>query len=102
MQRDSGGVKMFETHLRRAAAGAAVWIGLVAGGGSAGPSAAQKPTPTPLMDGRRFPLPFGVQPYFKPDYPLGSGPYKAIMAVENGLSGHVAYYPADLAALGTR
>jgi dienelactone hydrolase len=62
----------------------------------------QKPTPTPLMDGRGFPLPFGVQPYFKPDYPLGSGPYKAIMAVEDGLSTHVAYYPANLAALGTR
>ena len=27
-----------------------------------------------------MPLPFGVQPYFKPEYPLGSGPYKAIMA----------------------
>jgi dienelactone hydrolase len=92
---------MSETHLRRALAGAAVWIALFAGD-SAGPSAAQKPTPTPLMDGRGFPLPFGVQPYFKPDYPLGSGPYKAFMAVENGLSGHVAYYPADLAALGTR
>ena len=63
---------------------------------------AQKPTPTPLMDGRGFPLPFGVQPYFKPDYPLGSGPYKAIMAVEPGLSAHVAYYPADLAQLGAR
>ena len=54
------------------------------------------------MDGRGFPLPFGVQPYFKPDYPLGSGPYKAIMAVEDGLSAHVAYYPANLAALGNR
>ena len=47
---------------------------------------AQKPTPTPQMDSRGLPLPFGVQPYFKPDYPLGSGPYKAIMATENGLS----------------
>ena len=49
------------------------------------PVQAQKPTPTPLMDGRGFPLPFGVQPYFKPDYPLGSGPYKAVMSVEPGL-----------------
>ena len=40
--------------------------------------------------------------YLKPDYPLGSGPYKAIMAVEPGLSAHVAYYPANLAALGTK
>ena len=68
----------------------------------AGSLSAQKPTPTPLRDGRGFPLPFGVQPYFKPDYPLGSGPFKAIMAAEDGLPAHVAYYPADLAALGTR
>jgi len=63
---------------------------------------AQTPTPTPLLDSRGLPLPFGVQPYYKPDVPLGSGPYKAIMAVENGLSAHVAYYPADLAQLGTK
>ena len=35
-------------------------------------------------------------------YPLGSGPYKAIMATETGLSAHVAYYPADLAQLGSK
>jgi dienelactone hydrolase len=63
---------------------------------------AQKPTPTPLMDSRGLPLPFGVAPYFKPDYPLGSGPYKAIMATEPGLPAHVAYYPADLAPLGAK
>jgi dienelactone hydrolase len=63
---------------------------------------AQKPTPTPLLDGRGFPLPFGAQPYYKPDVPLGSGPYKAIMATEPGLSAHVTYYPADLSKLGTR
>lgn len=62
--------------------------------------AAQRPTPTPLLDGRGIPLPFGVQPYFKPEVPLGSGPYKAIMAEEKGLSAHVAYYPADLSKLG--
>lgn len=62
----------------------------------------QKPTPTPLMDSRGLPLPFGVQPYFKPDVPLGSGPYKAIMATEPGLPAHVAYYPADLAPLGSK
>jgi dienelactone hydrolase len=61
---------------------------------------AQKPTPTPLLDSRGLPLPFGVQPYFKPDYPLGSGPYKAIMSAESGLPAHVAYFPADLAPLG--
>ena len=66
------------------------------------PAHAQKPTPTPLMDGRGFPLPFGVQPYYKPDVPLGSGPYKAIMATEPGLTAHVIYYPADLSKLGAR
>ena len=63
---------------------------------------AQKPTPTPLLDSRGLPLPFGVQPYFKPDYPLGSGPYKAIMAVEPGLSAHLAYYPANVSQLGAK
>jgi dienelactone hydrolase len=63
---------------------------------------AQKPTPTPLNDSRGLPLPFGVQPYYKPDYPLGSGPYKAIMAVEPGLPNHIAYSPADLAQLGPK
>lgn len=63
---------------------------------------AQKPTPTPQMDSRGLPLPFGVPPYYKPDYPLGSGPYKAIMVSESGLSAHVAYYPADLAPLANK
>jgi dienelactone hydrolase len=63
---------------------------------------AQKPTPTPLMDSRGLPLPFGVQPYFKPDVPLGSGPFKAIMATEPHLPAHVVYYPADLSALAGR
>src|SRR5688572_29457991 len=80
----------------------ALLIAVAAGANAIVAVDAQKPTPTPLLDSRGLPLPFGVQPYFKPDYPLGSGPYKAIMAVENGLSGHVAYYPADLATLGTR
>ena len=63
---------------------------------------AQKPSPTPQMDSRGLPLPFGVQPYFKPDYPLGSGPYKAVIATEPGLSAHVAYYPAALRNLAAR
>ncbi len=54
------------------------------------------------MDSRGLPLPFGAQPYFKPDVPLGSGRYRAIMAEEKGLSAHVAYYPADLAPLGNK
>jgi dienelactone hydrolase len=63
---------------------------------------AQKPTPTPQMDSRGLPLPFGVQPYFKPDVPLGSGPYKAIMATEAALPEHLIYYPADLAPLAAK
>jgi len=78
-----------------------IWVTVLAVAALASPGA-QKPTPTPLMDSRGLPLPFGVQPYFKPDVPLGSGPYKAIMAEEPGLSAHVAYYPADLAALATK
>ena len=39
-------------------------------------------------------------PYMPPDTPLGSGPYKAIMATEPGAEEFVAYYPADLGALG--
>ena len=63
---------------------------------------AQQPTPTPALDRRGKPLPFGVQPYFMPDVPLGSGPYKAIMSVETGLPEQVAYYPPDLSKLGNR
>ena len=62
----------------------------------------QQPTPTPALDRRGKPLPFGVQPYFKPDVPLGTGPYKAIMSQEDGLPDQVAYYPADLTKLGAR
>ena len=65
-------------------------------------TAAQRPTPTPLLDSRGLPLPFGVQPYFKPDVPLGSGPHKAVMAVEAGLPKHVAYYPASLTPFAAR
>ena len=63
---------------------------------------AQKPTPTPQMDSRGLPLPFGVQPYFKPDVPLGSGPYKAIMATGAALPEHLVYSPADLAPLAAK
>jgi dienelactone hydrolase len=46
-------------------------------------------------DGR--PLPFGRRPYQPPETPLGSGPYKAIMATAANLPAHVLYHPADLA-----
>ena len=70
--------------------------------GSVPATLAQQPTSTPALDRRGKPLPFGVQPYFKPDVPLGSGPYKAIMAQEDGLPDQVAYYPADLSRLGAK
>ena len=63
---------------------------------------AQRPTPTPLLDSRGLPLPFGVQPYFKPDVPLGSGPYKAVMTVEPALPKHVVYAPTSLAPLAAK
>ena len=63
---------------------------------------AQQPTPTPLLDGRGLPLPYGVPAYFKPDVPLGSGPYKATLSEDKGLSAHVVYAPADLSKLGAR
>src|SRR5262245_43834531 len=63
---------------------------------------AQMPSKTPLLDSRGKPLPFGVPAYHKPDVPLGSGLYKAVMSEEKGLSAHVAYYPADLGKLGAK
>ena len=41
-------------------------------------------------------------PYMPANTPLGTGPYKAIMATEAGAEEFVAYYPADLAALGNK
>lgn len=68
-------------------------------------SARQAPlSPAPMLglgkdaDGR--PLPFGVPPYFAPDTPLGSGPFKAIMTTDAGLPEHVIYMPAHLDAAG--
>jgi dienelactone hydrolase len=67
---------------------------------------AQAPlSPAPMLgigkdaDGR--PLPFGVPPYFAPETPLGSGPFKAIMTTDAGLPEHVLYHPANLEAAGT-
>ena len=63
---------------------------------------AQMTSKTPLLDSRGKPLPFGVPAYHKPDVPLGTGSYKAIMSDEKGLPAHVAYYPADLARLAAK
>lgn len=45
-------------------------------------------------------LPYGVPPYFAPETPLGTGPFKAIMATDPSLPEHVLYYPNELAAAG--
>src|SRR5262249_36101399 len=63
---------------------------------------AQMTSKTPLLDSRGKPLPFGVPAYHKPNVPLGTGPYKAIMSEEKGLSAHVAFYPSDLAKVDNK
>jgi dienelactone hydrolase len=50
------------------------------------------------VDGR--PLPFGRRPHQPNDTPLGSGPFKAVMADDPSLPAHTLYYPADLAKAG--
>lgn len=47
-------------------------------------------------DAQGRPLPFGVPPYYSHDTPLGSGPYKAIMATDPSLPEHVLYHPQDV------
>lgn len=65
---------------------------------------AQPVPPAPTLgaekdaDGR--PLPFGRQPVRPFDQPLGSGPYKAIMATDATLPAHVLYFPKDMARAG--
>ena len=68
-------------------------------------ASAQAPlSPAPMLglgkdaDGR--PLPFGVPPYFAPETPLGSGPFKAAMTTDASLPEHVIYAPANLDAAG--
>ena len=61
-------------------------------------------SPAPVLaagkDAQGRPLPFGVPPYFAPETPLGSGPYKAVMATDPTLPDHILYYPANVAAAG--
>ena len=54
----------------------------------------------PSLD--RYGKPLPPRPYIAPDKPLGAGPYKAVMSEMAGLSQHVVYYPANLAALGDK
>ena len=72
---------------------------------AAAPPAVEVPLwPAPMFgqgkDNEGRPIPFGVPPYFPPQTPLGSGPYKAVMATDPTAPQHVLYYPADLPAAG--
>jgi dienelactone hydrolase len=61
-------------------------------------------TPAPVIgpgkDADGKPLPFGKPAYYSPATPLGSGPYKAVMAMDPSLPDHTLYYPADMTAAG--
>ena len=65
-------------------------------------SAMADPAPVlaPTKDADGKPLPFGRPAYQKPDVPLGTGPYNAVMAEDPSLPDHTLYYPADMAAAG--
>jgi hypothetical protein len=75
---------------------------LVAGQAPAQPANPPAPLTAPLLgigkDDFGRPIPFGVPPYYTPETPLGSGPYKAVMATEGSLPQHVLYYPANVPA----
>lgn len=58
------------------------------------------PTLLPDKDADGRPLPFGRHPVEPYDKPLGSGPYKSIMATDPTLPAHVLYYPKDLRRAG--
>ncbi|HUO02504.1 MAG TPA: hypothetical protein VMU31_06980 [Rhizomicrobium sp.] len=58
------------------------------------------PVLAPTKDADGKPLPFGRPAYQKPDVPLGTGPFKAVMAEDPSLPDHTLYYPADIAAAG--
>ncbi len=63
---------------------------------AAGAQVPPAPTLGKDVDAAGRPLPFGIAPRLPPDTPLGSGPRKAIMAVNSDLPAHVLYYPADV------
>lgn len=79
---------------------------LFAASGFAVPACSQPAplSPPPLLaigqDMQGRPLPFGVPPYFSPDTPLGSGPYKAVMSAYDNLPENIAYHPANMDAAG--
>jgi len=70
--------------------------------GALGVAIAQIPAPvlSTEKDADGKALPFGRQPHKPSETPLGSGPYKAIMATDDTLPAHVLYYPKDIAKAG--
>jgi len=50
------------------------------------------------IDGKA--LPFGRRPHQPNDKPLGTGPFKAIMAEDPSLPDHTLYYPANMGPAG--
>lgn len=70
----------------------------------AGPLASAQTPAAPVLgvekDAGGRPLPFGRRPHQPNDAPLGSGPFKAVMAEDPGLPAHTLYYPADLDKAG--
>ena len=87
------GVALAQTPTQTPAAGAAAAAAPAAGRGGA--PRAEWP-PGYLEPG--LPQP----PYMPANTPLGTGPYKAIMATEPGAEEFVAYYPDNMAALGKK
>ena len=91
--------------MRSAFAMAAASAVLLASAAQAAQSAQAPLSPPPVIrtdakDAQGRPLPFGYQPYQKPETPLGSGPFKAIMVADPTLPEHIIYHPADIAAAG--
>jgi dienelactone hydrolase len=79
-----------------------LFAGLVAGLVATAALAQVPPAPVlgPDKDTDGRPLPFGREPHQPHDTPLGSGPYKAIMASDESLPAHVLYYPANARKAG--
>src|SRR5262252_474499 len=54
----------------------------------------------PDKDADGKPLPFGRQPHQPNDKPLGTGPFKAVMAEDPSLPDHTLYYPVNMTSAG--
>src|SRR5437868_1993898 len=63
-------------------------------------SADRAPVLRPEKDTDGKALPFGRRPHQPNDKPLGTGPFKAIMADDPSLPDHTLYYPANMGPAG--